>query len=217
MFSSEINAHSLYNLVVPNSSLIWEETPLQRQFKLCLQQYFLGLDIAPWLHQYSGLTQGLNELKEIAPQLFKYPQNIHQGFPLTFLYQEYRLESQFDLLLIEEDTIHLFDCLLGNFDWQFLQLKQQLDCFLMVETSSYFPTQLSYSTCLIVKETPQIITSHYNSKSHQLFKQNLSQWLSHKLVKSQADWRNGDSLTAQFLRNEISVEQYIEAIPEVVI
>jgi hypothetical protein len=217
MFSSEINAQSLYNLVVPNSSLIREDNLLQQQFKLCLQQYFLGLDISPLLNQYFWLSQAMNQLKEIAPQLFKYPQSIHQGFPLTFIHQQHRLESQFDLLLIEEDTIHLFDCIIGDFDWQFIQLKQELDCFLMIKTSSYLPTQLTYSTCVIGHDNPNIITCHYSSNSHQLFKQKLSQWLLNDSVIPQSNWRNGDSLTAKFLRQEMSAQEYIDAIPEVVI
>jgi hypothetical protein len=217
MNTPEINANYLSNVLKNHRNYLPAMPPLQEQFKTCLQQYLLGLNITPLLTNEPWLCQGMNQLRTIAPELFKYPEAAHGGFPLSLSWYNHLLSSQFDALIIAEDTIHLFDCILPPYDFELSQIKQQLDCFLMSKTSSYFPEQITYSSCLIGEAQPVIITSHYNRKQHKLFEQQLSQWLKVDLVKPQNDWRKGNGLTAQLLRQEISVEDYLDAIPEVAI
>lgn len=149
-------------------------------FHLLMQQRELGLPIASLLTENEELDQAYQALVEAAPEILLHNSNQWREaeHTRTLSLNGYLLTVIYDLLIADGQQARIFD-------WKtYLKPKNKtklaqnwqtrLYLYLLTETSSYLPEQISMTYWFVkLPNQPQSLTFNYSQKQHQKTQQDL--------------------------------------------
>ncbi|GAB4383950.1 MAG: PD-(D/E)XK nuclease family protein [Elainellaceae cyanobacterium] len=176
----------LGTLVTPDQQ---ERLSWGTQFHLLMQQRAIGLPIAidPTLND--PLRQCVEAFVQTAPELFQPdPNTIRQSEHRRLLeFQGYLLTVIYDLIILEEDKAQILDWKTyprpQNSGWLAQNWQTRLYPFVLAETSSYAPEQISMTYWFVQTSVgegtePKPLTFRYDSQQHQQIARELTDRLS---------------------------------------
>jgi hypothetical protein len=183
---------------LPTMDAQQERQTLGSQFHHLLQQQALGLDIQLFLKESALLQQWFDALQQFPPPLIGGERKSeHQR---TLVYEGFTLVAVYDLLIENRQQAQILDwktyprprnVQVLRHDWQ-----TRLYLYLLVETSSYIPEQVSmvYWFAQVRSEASHSLVLPYDSGQHQQTHQALTQVLG-QLKQSLAAYERGQSFS----------------------
>jgi len=195
--------------------------PKEEQFRLLMEQSLMELPIAPFLNNTPQFKQWFSQLQLLAPEIWSNEPNTWKiyGQLLQFPYNNVTLSTKIDFLIYRYQQLEIINWTthcpedLENVltDW-----KPQLDLFILAQTESYLPSQIRMTYWFLQEENDPIkVSRSYSMEAYQAFQDQLEQVLP-KI--SPPDVTNSfpveDTLT-QFLTGKISINNYLDSIPEI--
>ncbi|NEO87875.1 MAG: PD-(D/E)XK nuclease family protein [Spirulina sp. SIO3F2] len=162
----------LEQLAAPLDPEFQNRTDWGSQFHLLMQQYLLGLAIAPHLGADPTMTQAIAALVAAVPQLQTHATREAEHRRLLAWSEQLLLVVVYDLLVIERDRAHILDWKTYPKPPNLKQLAHNwqtlLYPFVLVETSDYEPEQVSMTYWFVqTDKTPESWRLDYTTPQHE--------------------------------------------------
>lgn len=169
----------LEQLAAPLDPEFQARTDWGSQFHLLMQQYLLGLAIAPNLGTDPTMSQALEALVAVVPQLQTHATREAEHRRVLTWSEQLMLVAVYDLLVIETDRAHILDWKTYPKPPNLKQLAHNwqtlLYPFVLVETSDYEPEQVSMTYWFVqAGKTPEFWCLDYTTPQHEQVRTRLS-------------------------------------------
>ena len=188
---------------------------MARQFGLLIRQSVLDLPIQRLLHNFPQFQNWLEQVRENASEIWTIAE--HQrvtNVPTHYYYSGYCLSTTYPLLLVNSEGVQIYYWTTANpVSWEKISQDwhTQLDLFLLVKNFNYVPEQASLIYWFLTQFQVVQVSLKYSSNLHQEFEYNLTKVLQEDSLPIPP---RGD-LTTLLLNRQISVQYYLDAIPEI--
>jgi hypothetical protein len=184
--------------------------PQDRNFQTLIKQSLLGLPIEPFLRENPNYQIWYHQVQETLPEIWSLPDSQKAAdYTIQHPYQDVILSSQYDLLLANTQAATIIQWTSAplsikatlNHRWE-----TQLALFLLVEGLDYQPDQIQLTYWFLKSFKAIKFVCHWSRGKHEQFQEKLNQ-----TINSQPEL----DLTSQFLNGQLSLTEYLAAIPEV--
>lgn len=186
--------HIVINQLGTADAIAQQERLLQgAQFHLILQQWLLDLPVDSVLEEELQLQQWLAAFQEAAPRILDTEARQQPESDRTLEFAGCLLSVRYDLLLTSADHAKILDWKTyprpKNAHWLEQNWQTRLYPFVLAETSSYLPEQISMVYWFFQTDQatspPQSLTFQYNTRKHEQTRQELTH-----LLNQLAHWLN---------------------------
>lgn len=208
------NSHTTGIISEPSDSIKFGS-----QFNLIMKQIGLGLPVEPFLIQYPQIAEWV----KLANPFLQLPGTKQWDAELQCFYKKQLLEANYDLIIYQNNQVIGIDWTIqksSNFRYLENSLLTQLRLFLLciITKLPYEQVNLVY----VFVNKPDIYQFAYSQNQHLAFKERLESILAQfteeevqEYIQHEDEQVNLEMLHQKWLKGEITVKDYFDAIPEV--
>lgn len=192
---------------------------LGSQFNLIMTQIGLGLPVEPFLIQYPKIAEWV----KLANPFLQLPGTKQWDAELQCFYKKQLLEANYDLIIYQDNQVIGIDWTIqksSNFRYLENSFLTQLRLFLLRNRTQLAHEQVNLVYLFVNK--PDIYQFTYSQNQHLAFKERLESILTQfaeeevqEDIQHEDEQSNLEMLHQKWLKGEITVKDYFDAIPEV--
>jgi hypothetical protein len=186
-----------------------------KEFHLIMQQIGLGLPVEPFLKQYPQIAKWV----EVVKPFLELPGAKQWNANLQYFYKKQLVHANYDLIIYQNNQAIGMDWTIQrppNFEGLENSFHTQLRLFLLQHRTQLPPEQINL--VYLFANQPDVYQFTYSHSSHLGFKHRLESILgqfAEEEIHQEIEQESLNILHQKWVRGEITIKEYFDAIPEV--